>query len=258
MAKSGKGQSDFNDQAIATYLYLHGFGNRRGQSYDGDIRMSVMRLPTGLSVRQAKKDAKKLSRKKLIKQSEALDLIAFDNGRASWSDLTHQIKSQSKVCARINSDFSADSVLELPSEKSITVVAGVTATGKSTLLRDLSVQWMGMKHPILYISRYESDWRNFADSHPTLFRYIDVDNAQSPSDFSDIYLNGSILMIDEFTSLKLDGQLEDIQTLINCSKHTVISTQSLQSAVEFIFSGALKNVSHDSCNFILMRGSQME
>lgn len=225
--------------------------------------MSVMRLPTGLSVTQAKKDAKKLSKEKSIKQSEALDLIAFDNGRASWADLMHQAKSQSNLSARVNSDTGDGSILELPSEKSITVVSGVAATGKSTLMKDFSMQWMEMKHPIVCISRYESDWVNFADKHPTLFRFIDVDGVQSPTDLSSVCLDGAILLIDELNSLLSDWILptipvEDIQTLISCSKHTVVSSQSLSRAVEFIFSDSIKNVSHESCNFIALRESEPE
>lgn len=55
--------------------------------------MSSLKMPTGLSFADAKKDAKRLSKKMTCKLSEAQDIVAMKHGRGSWSEVTRQAKA---------------------------------------------------------------------------------------------------------------------------------------------------------------------
>lgn len=66
------------------------------------ITKKVERLPSGISVIQAKKDAKSLAESKGINRSEALDQIAFLHGRSKWSTLMEQLSKQSVLTYRFN------------------------------------------------------------------------------------------------------------------------------------------------------------
>lgn len=217
--------------------------------------MSVMRLPTGLSVTQAKKDAKKLARKERIKQSEALDLIAFENGRANWPELTNQLDTQNRLFARLNRGPDAGTILDLPESKSVTIVSGFAGSGKSCVLREFSAQWLDKKYPIVYLGYNEDELNTLTAKYPALFRFIDLDKIQSDQDVADLKLNGAILMIDEYHWFRLYKMQKAIQDLIRASMHTFISTQTLDE-IEPLVDNGIKNVSAKLFSFILMPGSQ--
>ncbi|MBD1389505.1 AAA family ATPase [Neiella sp. HB171785] len=113
-----------------------------------------LRFPSGKTVVQLKKDAKKVAAAKRIKLTAALDEIAFQNGAdMPWSRAINWLKRP----ALHDISFSLPTnhgqlVVSLTQEKPVAVIVGETGTGKTStalqlasevLRNDVNVHWFG-------------------------------------------------------------------------------------------------------------------
>ena len=189
--------------------------------------------PIGISISQAKKDAKKLAKNKDISLSQAQDKIAFQHNRSTWAEQTRQTNQVIKL------DFK-DSLLgsqhiTLPLPASVNFVVGQSGTGKSVLCYEMMAQIAKQNIPVTYITKgvgrritsteapewavYHNMLFDVQDKYPSLIHIHDVDvefNAES------VQLRGGILIVDEvWNTLKVTGLPE----LLKASKHTFLVAQ---------------------------------
>lgn len=91
--------------------------------------MSVMRLPTGISVDQAKKDAKKLAKELDVNLSEAQDAVAQKHSRSSWAAMMNMLNNHHQLSVSLKQSFFTKEVMKFPGHKSLTTVVGQSGSG---------------------------------------------------------------------------------------------------------------------------------
>lgn len=192
--------------------------------------------PIGISVSQAKKDAKKLSKQLEIPLSKAQDKIAFKHSRSTWAESLAQTKQV------ISLDFKDSSLgsqkIPFPQQASLSFILGQTGTGKSVLCYEIMSQLAKRKIPSTYLSKHigsrididlAPDWAKYQnllfdlqEKHPQLIQVLDLN---SSIDLDAVALHGGVLIVDEaFVVLKHPN----IDELLKASKHTFIAAQSFR------------------------------
>ena len=191
--------------------------------------MLCRKLPSGITITQAKKDAKKLAEAQSILLSKAQDLIAFQHGRAKWPVLMQQINQQAKI-----SFNNGDNLIFLPPEKyqnTFTLLTGEPGAGKSVLLAEIAAQLVLAGQKVTYLSyRFPSEKTYMpVDYAERCFVKLSVDypdlfNIYS-SALEDLELNGAVLLIDDMDVIQRRYSTEAIIDLLRCSMHSLISCQ---------------------------------
>jgi hypothetical protein len=195
--------------------------------------MSVQMFPSGISVTQAKKDAKKLAKLSDLQLSEAQNLIAFKHGRTSWAALVNQLSTQNSLSLHFNQ---GEQKLNFPKEKSFTIVEGMPGSGKSVFLIEAAAQMNKAGYPVVYFSScismvFPSDLAGQAviqhqRMNPDLFRVCDF--SDEDLDLASFELNGSILIIDEIAAFFDKYSSDLINDLLKASKHTIVACQDVR------------------------------
>lgn len=76
------------------HVFLHGDDFRRGHSHEQrNIHMTVMKMPTGLSLSDARKQAKRLSKTSQSPLNEMQDAVAQQHSRSTWAQHQHLANS---------------------------------------------------------------------------------------------------------------------------------------------------------------------
>ncbi|MDI4670993.1 hypothetical protein MKZ42_03195 [Pseudoalteromonas shioyasakiensis] len=224
--------------------------------------MSVNRLPTGVAVAQAKKDAKRLANKSEIHLSHAQNEVALKHGRADWPTLMNQLKTQSALSATLKQSFLNKVTLDFPENKSLNIVVGQSGSGKTMLLLEFAAQWLQKGFPVLYLGADVSQGyqcgaatNSLISKYPSLFTAIPLQSLTKGFVLDDVMLNGAILLADELphmvSSEVIGITTEQVQKLINCSMHTFLGFQILGEAQEII--SDLKNVTDDNTRFVILK-----
>lgn len=190
--------------------------------------MFVQKFPSGITVVQAKKDAKILASSENIELSKAQDKIAFLHGRSSWAVLMQQITRQSDLKFR----FGKKSQVAWPANKSLTMLTGQAGSGKSILLAEIATQLLigGHKLVLLTHGNLNSPTFGLADH---AFRQLKMRYASSftvlandyRKDLSELEINGAVLLIDDFEFINEKYGKSALQALIRCTKHVFIACQ---------------------------------
>ncbi|MGP9797081.1 hypothetical protein ACT3UJ_06950 [Halomonas sp. 86] len=108
-----------------------------------------LRFPSGITVQQAKKDARALSKSKEIPRSAALDIIAQSNGVAMpWSNAVVWLAEKNDVVASFTLPLpsSHNHIVDVPEYAPVVVITGDAGCGKSILSLELAKQHLS-KHP---------------------------------------------------------------------------------------------------------------
>lgn len=109
---------------------------------------NTLRFPSGVTVEQAKKDAKSLSREQQIPLSDAQNEIARRNGlNMLWGRAMIWLQNQTKPLAsfRVPLREGYSHIVDIRPEATAVLVLGVTGAGKSVLAQALADQHLG-KH----------------------------------------------------------------------------------------------------------------
>ncbi len=246
--------------------------------------MSVNRLPTGVSVIQAKKDAKRLANKSEISLAQAQNEVALKHGRADWPTLMNQLKTQNDLSVTLQQSFLNKVTLDFPENKSLNIVVGQSGSGKSLLLLEFAAQWLQKGFPVIYLGADVANaekiptqfhgaiaTRFLSSKYPDLFKTIAISTFDKEFSLDDLMLDGAVLIVDEI-DLMLDGAfltadeilhmvntemnsitVQKMHKLINCSMHTFLGLQVLVEKQEIISN--LKNVTDDNTRLIILKGS---
>lgn len=226
--------------------------------------MSVNRLPTGVAVAQAKKDAKRLANKSEIPLSQAQNEVALKHGRADWPTLMNQLKTQSALSVTLKQSFLNKVTLDFPENKSLNIVVGQSGSGKSMLLLEFAAQWLQKGFPVVYLGADVSDsyqggvaTKHLIAKHPDLFTAIPFQSLTRDFVLDDVMLNGAVLIADELphmvNSEMIGITVEQVHKLINSSMHSFLGFQILGETQGII--SDLKNVTDDNRRFIILKCS---
>lgn len=193
------------------------------------ITKKLERLPSGISVTQAKKDAKSLAESKSISRSEALDQVAFLHGRSKWATLMEQLSKQSVLTYRFN-----DKPLTISEDKSLLWIVGQPGSGKSSLLTEMAEQLLRNGHKVLMLTKERVDL-----SHRNC-TILNVDD--KGFDLSKAYIDGAVVLVDDINRLfnnefrpsnKYQFTGPDIEQFFRCAKHVVVTSEDLAGARHF-------------------------
>lgn len=234
--------------------------------------MSVNRLPTGVAVAQAKKDAKRLANKAEISLSQAQNEVALKHGRADWPTLMNQLKTQSALSVTLKQSFSNKVTLDFPENKSLNIIVGQSGTGKSVLLLEFAAQWLEKDLPVVYLGGDVCNAEVIPEqlhgaiairhliSKYSQFTVIPLASLTKDFTLDDVMLNGAILIVDELYHMvggeKMVGAIEQVYKLINSSMHTFLGVQTLADCKVVIDN--LKNVTEDNTRFIILNAYAMD
>ena len=190
--------------------------------------MSALTLPSGISIRQAKRDAKTLSKTNGIQLSKAQNLIAFKHGRSSWATLINQLATQNALELSFNNH---EQKLSFPEGKTLSIIEGRVNSGKTALLMDIASQLVKAGYPITYLctglSKTESLRLKELSSKTKINCPIIIHDLKDPNlDFTSIALDGSILLIDEFETMLRVVPIALIHDILKTSLHTIITVQA--------------------------------
>ena len=232
--------------------------------------MSVNRLPTGVSVVQAKKDAKRLVNNSKIPLSQAQNDVALKHGRADWPTLMNQLKTQSSLLVMLKQSFLNKVSLVFPENKSLNIVVGETGSGKSLLLLEFAAQWLQKGFPVVYLGADVSKvevipefqhgaiaTRNLILKYPDLFTAIPFEPFTKDFVLDDLMLNGAIFIAEELPLMMgremMGINVEQVQKLLNSSMHSFLGFQSLGDAHSI--TSELKNITDDNTRLIILKSS---
>lgn len=221
--------------------------------------MSVMRLPTGISVDQAKKDAKKLAKELDVNLSEAQDAVAQKHSRSSWAAMMNMLNNHHQLSVSLKQSFFTKEAMKFPGHKSLTTVVGQSGSGKTLLLLEFASQWLKLGVPVVYIglsgeerNQEMPDWMLDVKAASALRkRYGNLVRFYSWNvTLSDLKLDGAVLILEEPYHLLSKNDPHDYRALINTSLHTFIGCQSIDETKPF--TSDLKNISDDNLHFIVL------
>ena len=192
--------------------------------------------PIGISISQAKKDAKKLAKSKEIPLSQAQDQIAFKHSRSTWAEAMSQ--SNQSISLDFKESLLGIQKIKLPSQASLSLVVGQTGAGKSVLCYEIMAQLAEQKIPVTYLATHNgsriteknaADWAEYQnllfdvqDKYPEFIQVFDLD---TDVDLDVISLRGGVLIVDETFTLLRHPKLNE---LFKASKHTFVTAQSLR------------------------------
>lgn len=221
--------------------------------------MSVMRLPTGISVDQAKKDAKKLAKESDLILAEAQDSVAQKHSRSSWAAMMNMLNNHNQLSASLKQSFFTKEVVKFPGHKSLTTVVGSAGSGKTLLLLEFASQWLKLGVPVVYIglsgearNQEAPDWMldvkaasALSKRYSKLIRFYSWDLT-----LADLKLDGAVLILDEPTHLLSKNEPSPYMALINTSLHTFIGCRGIDETEPFTTD--LKNITDDNLHFIVL------
>lgn len=190
---------------------------------------------SGISFEQAKKDAKKAAKKGGIQLSKAQDDLAFAHSRSTWAQAT--LQSKRKIKCKVGSEGEE---LVLPIDSSLTVLRGMSGSGKSVMMFHLIRQFLELGIPVTYISYREPFHEEGSFSLHGLYakqvaclqkRYrhlLTIYDTWYHRNIDEFRISGGVLFIDEtpFLLKALAGNKESsasMRHLIQASKHTFIA-----------------------------------
>lgn len=202
--------------------------------------MLCQKFPSGITVTQAKKDAKKLAKDQSILLSKAQDLIAFKHGRAPWAVLMEQLNQKAEII--FNNGKQGISIPAALAKNSFTLLIGEPSSGKSVLLAEIAAQLLSAGHKVVYLTYsfqpdvalippQEVDRLMLAalkSVYPEQFKVHGVSSELSNSDFEKLELNGAVLLIEEIFVLQKMYSNTAILDLLRCSKHTFVTCQAFE------------------------------
>lgn len=232
--------------------------------------MSVISLPTGVSVIQAKKDAKRLANKSEISLPQAQNEVALKHGRADWPTLMNQLKTQGALSVDVKQGFLNKVTIEFRHNKSLNVLVGQSGSGKSLLLLEFASQWLKKGFPVIYLgadvnnaekipTQYHGALatRFLISKYPKLFKAIAIRPFDKGISLDDLMLDGAILIADELPHMVSRGvtgiTYEQVQRLINNSMHSFLGFQNLEDVK--LFTNDLKNITDDNTKVLLLKGA---
>lgn len=179
------------------------------------ITKKTARLPSGVTVEQAKKDAKHLAKSENRSRAEALDQIAFLHGRSDWSALMAQLSKQSMLTYRFN-----DKTLTIPEDKSVTLIVGQAGSGKSSLLAEMAVQLLSNGHKVLIIAQ---DRIGISHRNCTIMNVSD-----KAFDISALRIDGAVVLIDDIQLLHERGiMVNDVTQFFRCVRHVIVASDDM-------------------------------
>jgi hypothetical protein len=188
------------------------------------------RFDSGLSVSQAKKDAKKLAKAKDIPLHEALDIIAIENAGLSWNKAMYRIKGVFEVettscrLARFvlpihKASEGNDVECFLSKQAPVALINGKSGSGKTVAALCLAEQHVQKKHKVFYLpwfdilrnkTPYPGDMGHqkaldMMSRYPGYFQVIDGDN---PSTIEKLDLvPNALVVIDEIWMFSRNGDI---------------------------------------------------
>lgn len=198
--------------------------------------MSVTKLPTGLSVTQAKKDAKRLAKNSNTSLSQALNQVAHKHGRADWPTLINQLNTQSNLSVTLKQGANRVHKMDFSGSKSLISIIGQSGSGKSVLMLEFAAQFLKSGIPVLYLGADLSEvchaglaTKHLATKYENLFTVIPTEIPNKKSDIDHLLLNGAVLLIDEVAYQSARDEsvvfIRKIADLINASMNTFITSQ---------------------------------
>ena len=137
---------------------------------------NTLRFPSGITVDQAKKDARRLSKSLNISRSQALDQTAKENGLGmSWGQAIACLKSGRLPLATYHLPLREESVNHLVSifkDRPLITITGPSGSGKSVLALDIARQHLEQQTGMVYyVSWGEAD---FSKESPPEFLLQDL------------------------------------------------------------------------------------
>ena len=220
--------------------------------------MTLQSLPSGISVTQAKKDAKKLSKKLGIPLSEAQNKIAFKHSRSVWAKAISQSKLDHHFQLSFQSGcLSKSRVIEnIEVQESISVILGMPGAGKTVLLLEIASQCLKQGLPVTLLSTNSFDdlavipelsideeyTHQLKNEYGDRFTIINPFDSKGNLAIDQLSLNGDVLLIDDCdyifingieTSEKKDLDLQSFRSLIKASRFTFIALQTIHSDFDF-------------------------
>jgi GTPase SAR1 family protein len=235
--------------------------------------MSKLYFPTGLSVEQVKKDAKKLSKKSKIKLNKCQDILSGIHARMPWSKAINLIDNIKDASFTLHNNKDEEINLTLNSKKSLTFIFGKPGCGKSTLLNTIIDQLL-QDHKVTYLTvdrgippKIKKHFnKKYGKKINIIYYHYDFIEKDISINLDDIELNGSILVIDEFARMNMafskGNDFLKIKRLVDASHHTIISTQIIDETniIQDVFSSfnercvRLINSPYTTRNFFNLRG----
>lgn len=200
--------------------------------------MHTLRLPTGITVQQAKKDAKFLAKRDGITQSAALDIVANRHGLSNWPPLMQLLNQHSHLQFMLHDDNGAPYTLSIKGTKTLTSIVTTYGGGKTTLLLELIKQLVSKGISVTMLTDMMDDgitqrFKSEVTLHSLYAAHPDKITIIRSQDKHDNLINtplrGGVLLIDslEFVSSWLGK--ENIAALMNKSVHTIISCLSIKT-----------------------------
>lgn len=218
-----------------------------------------MRLPTGISVEQAKKDAKKLAKETEQTLAEAQDVVAKKNCRSSWPVMMNMLNNHSQLTVTLNRRLLTKDVIKFPLPKSLTTVVGMTGSGKTLLLLEFAAQWLKLGIPVVYIGLSDEQLNSETPAWMLDLRAVSMLKKKYGNLFRDygwnvnpvdLTLDGAVLILEEPSLLLEKNEPHKYRALINASLHTFIGCQEIDGARPLI--SGLKNISDDNLHYIVL------
>lgn len=211
--------------------------------------MSTLYFPTGISVAQLKKDAKKLSKTSVIKLGKAQDILSAYHARMPWANAINMISNLKAAKFTLFNNQNKKVEFTLPDNKSLTFIHGKPGCGKSTLLNTM-VDELLKNNNVTYLTigkginqkTKEYFSQKYGNKINIIYYEVDFFTKKISVNLDDIKLNGSILVIDEYARMQHCFSEENnymmLKNLIDASCHTIISTQILDklTTIPYVFS----------------------
>lgn len=214
------------------------------------------RLPTGLTLTQAKKDAKKLAKQNQLTFSESLETFAFLHGRATWATLMQRLNHPLSLIP------GQEPFDNKKYNRSLLVIVGMSGSGKTQFQLNSALSLLEQGESVLMITRESIDSQQHhpdADAlslKPLIQRFPDklmvVDPGITPLD--EIMLNGRVLMIADNVAWESINH-KALSSLIKASMHTVVAAYDLND-LQTCDVLPLKD-DHVHCQILLSRNTRL-
>lgn len=196
--------------------------------------MSELHFPAGISVKQAKKDAKKLSKTSEIPLHQSQDIISFKHSRMKWHDALNAISTAKPESILLHTQSGKEKVIDI-GVKSLNIVYSKSGSGKSTLANIIAEQML-VNNKVTYLNvkngMCKAMEKSFKDEYGDKISFIYFDynfiTKTIDIDLKSLELNGSVLIIDEFARLHCEEN-DNLVGLIRASSHCFIFTQLITS-----------------------------
>lgn len=197
-----------------------------------------LRFPSGITVKQAKKDAKKLAKEESIPLNQAQDLIAAKNGIAKpWSRAISFLKEVSSLIVSLEFPTVDGHYCRqtLSADKNVGVICGVPGCGKSVLAAKAATRLLRdskSESRVLYFTGDDAS----IDHIPEDYRVHDILNSERFNAYKgfpgsadlESLKKGDLLILDELPGLKY--QVPFCPTLFSESLIKVVESASKKGA----------------------------